>query len=110
LPGAPFAVGGMLLDSHMGMQIAVRLPDEVLEGLDAEVAAGRYPSRAAAVRMAIEALLRAGREREIAEEYRRAYGQQPEEDWVGEAGLAFMAQVLATEAADAGGGRRGRSG
>ena len=38
----------------MSTQIAVRLPDEMVAYLDAEVAAGRVPSRAAFVTSALE--------------------------------------------------------
>lgn len=38
----------------MSKQIAVRLPDEIASFVDAEVAAGRAPSRAAVVTRALE--------------------------------------------------------
>lgn len=82
-------------------QVAVRIPDETLADLDEQVKAGRYPSRAAAMRAAIEQLLRVQRELEIAEEYRRAYGAHPQEEWIGEAGLEFMAQIVAADEARA---------
>lgn len=44
-------------------QIAVRLPEELLEVLDDLVARGVYESRAAAVRAGIEAVLEADRRR-----------------------------------------------
>lgn len=81
----------------MSQQIAVRLPDEVLAGVDATVASGRYASRAAAVRAGLNRVLAEEREREIADAYRRGYEQAPQEEWVGEAGLAFMAEVLRDE-------------
>jgi Arc/MetJ-type ribon-helix-helix transcriptional regulator len=40
--------------SVMSKQIAVRLPDEIASFVDAEVAAGRAPSRAAVVTRALE--------------------------------------------------------
>ncbi len=42
----------------MSTQIAVRLPDEVVEFLDRTVAAGRAPSRAALVTSALEREMR----------------------------------------------------
>ncbi len=42
----------------MTMQIAVRLPDEVVEFLDAAVQKGRTPSRAALVTYALEREMR----------------------------------------------------
>jgi Arc/MetJ-type ribon-helix-helix transcriptional regulator len=84
----------------MSEQVAIRIPAESLAGLDAAVLRGRFPTRAAAVRAAIEMLLRVEREREIAAEYRRAYGTPPQEDWVGEAGLRLGADYLAREATE----------
>jgi Arc/MetJ-type ribon-helix-helix transcriptional regulator len=81
----------------MSHQIAVRLADEALAGLDATVASGRYASRAAAVRAGVECVLAEERERQIADAYRRGYEQAPQEERVGEAGLAFMAEVLRDE-------------
>ncbi|MFI5005314.1 MAG: ribbon-helix-helix domain-containing protein [Solirubrobacterales bacterium] len=69
----------------MSQQIAIRLDEADLEALDAAVAAGRYPSRAAAVRAGIGEFVREQRNREIAEQYRRAYGAHPQEPWFAEA-------------------------
>ena len=83
------------------VQIAIRLADADLDRLDAAVAQGRYPTRAAAVRAGVQRLLRDERESEIAEQYRRAYAAQPQEESAGLAGLAAMATVVALdEAAD----------
>jgi Arc/MetJ-type ribon-helix-helix transcriptional regulator len=78
----------------MSAQIAVRIPERYLAALDEAVRAGRFASRAAAVREALDRLLASEREREIAEEYRRAYAQHPEEDWVGRVGEALMAESI----------------
>lgn len=78
----------------MAQQIAVRIPSEDLARIDAAVERGRFASRAAAVRAGLELLLKVEREREIAEEYRRAYAASPQEDWVGEAGLALGAALI----------------
>ena len=83
-------VGGMV-------QIAIRLADADLARLDTVVAHGRYPTRAAAVRAGVERLLRDEREHEIAEQYRRAYGAQPQDESTGRAGSALMATVLRRE-------------
>jgi Arc/MetJ-type ribon-helix-helix transcriptional regulator len=79
----------------MSQQIAIRLQDEDLAALDAAVAAGRYPSRAAAVRAGIGELLREQRDREIAEEYRRAYSEHPQEPWFAEASAQVVGERLA---------------
>lgn len=81
----------------MSQQIAIRLPDADLDRLDQVIAGGGYASRAAAVRAAIDMLLREERERDIAEEYRRAYSEHPAEPWVGEAGLTLGADAIRQE-------------
>ena len=84
----------------MTQQIAIRIPNEDLMALDEAVTAGRFPSRAAALREALTRLLRDERRREIEEADRRGYGAQPQEDWVGEAGLAAFAALVAAEEQD----------
>ena len=59
------------------------------------MAAGRYPSRAAAVRAGISGLIREQRDREIAEEYRRAYSGHPQEPWFAEASAQVAGERLA---------------
>ena len=78
----------------MSLQIAVRLSDAEVEKLDALVAAGRYPSRAAAVRAGLELLFREEREREIVEAYRRGYGEHPMEPAILRAGLLAGAALI----------------
>jgi Arc/MetJ-type ribon-helix-helix transcriptional regulator len=78
-------------------QIAIRLPDDQLAAIDAAVRDGRFESRAAAVRAAIDRLLDDERNRKIAEQYRRGYGEQPQEDWVGEMGLAVGSELVRRE-------------
>lgn len=79
----------------MSQQIAIRLDEGDLEALDAAVAAGRYPSRAAAVRAGIGELVREQRNHEIAEQYRRAYGEHPQEPWFAEASAHATGEQLA---------------
>lgn len=83
----------------MSEQIAIRIPERQLQRLDELVERGRFASRAAAVRRSIELLLLAEREAEIAAEYRRAYGEHPQEEWIGEAGLRLGAAMLARQQA-----------
>jgi Arc/MetJ-type ribon-helix-helix transcriptional regulator len=85
----------------MTVQIAVRIPVADLSALDAAIARGRFPNRAAAVREGLARLLDDERAREIDEAYRRGYGAHPQEDWLGEAGLAAFAAFVATEEKDA---------
>jgi Arc/MetJ-type ribon-helix-helix transcriptional regulator len=79
----------------MAQQIAIRLHDDDLAALDAAVAAGRYPSRAAAVRAGVRELVREQRNREIAEDYRRAYADVPQEPWFAEASARAADELLA---------------
>jgi len=45
-------------------------------------------------------LLREERDREIAEAYRRGYEKHPQEDWIGENGLALFAAWVEAEERD----------
>jgi Arc/MetJ-type ribon-helix-helix transcriptional regulator len=67
--------------------------------LDAAVASGRYRNRSEALRRGLELVLREEREREIEDAYRRGYGKYPQEEWIGEMGLALLAQRTAEEEA-----------
>jgi len=56
-----------------GRPVTIRLDDELLEALDAGVAAGRAANRSVAIAEAVGLWLAAGREQEIVESYRRRY-------------------------------------
>lgn len=73
----------------------MRIPDAALASIDDAVRAGRFESRAAAVREALERLLAEEREEEIADSYRRAYAAHPEDEALGEAGATLMAESIA---------------
>jgi Arc/MetJ-type ribon-helix-helix transcriptional regulator len=90
----------------MTVRIAVRISDSVAEALDRAVARGEYATRTQALRVALERLERELRDREIAQEYRRAYGEKPQQEWIGELGLALLASAAASEK-PAGSWRRG---
>jgi Arc/MetJ-type ribon-helix-helix transcriptional regulator len=64
----------------MTIQIPVRIPEEDAHALDQAVARGTFESRSDAVRRAIDLLLERLRDDEIAEQYRRAYTEHPQED------------------------------
>ncbi len=81
----------------MATQIAIRIPERDLAALDEAVRAGRFASRAAAVREGVSRLLGEERDREIAESYRRAYSEHPEEEIFGEVGLALLAEAVAAD-------------
>jgi len=74
----------------MTIQVPVRLTEEDVAALDAIVAEGRFSSRSDALRAGLAHVLHEEREREIDAAYRRGYGQNPQEDWVGVVGLAGL--------------------
>ena len=84
----------------MSIQIAIRIPEEDLKALDDAVSRGSFASRAAAVRAALEALLRDERRRRIEEADLRGYGDAPQGEWVGEVGLAAFAGLVEAEERD----------
>lgn len=61
-------------------QISIRLPDADTAAIDELVDAGRYANRTAFVADAVHAALDEVRERQVAEAYRRAYADHPEDD------------------------------
>jgi Arc/MetJ-type ribon-helix-helix transcriptional regulator len=65
--------------------------------LDAAVASGRFASRSEALRAGLDLILREQSEREIDEAYARGYGRHPQEEWVGEVGLAGLAALHEAE-------------
>ena len=75
----------------MTTQVPVRLTDSDLAALDAAVASGRFANRSDALRAGLELILREERQREIDEAYARGYGEHPQEEWAGPAGLAALA-------------------
>jgi len=77
----------------------VRIPSEDAKKLDDAVARGRFASRSAALREGLALLLREEKEREIVETYRRGYEKHPQEEWVGELGLALFAAWVESEEA-----------
>lgn len=75
----------------MTTQVPVRLTETDLAALDATVASGRFANRSEALRAGLELILREERERKIDEAYARGYAQHPQEEWIGELGLAGLA-------------------
>lgn len=74
----------------MTVQVPVRLTEDDVLALDAVVASGRFASRSEALRAGLAQVLAEERERAIDEAYRRGYGAAPQEEWVGEIGLAGL--------------------
>ena len=67
---------GMLRD--MSEQVAVRLPDELARELDRLVRSGAYPTKAEAIRSAIETLVEQARRRAIGEAIAEGYVRIPQ--------------------------------
>jgi Arc/MetJ-type ribon-helix-helix transcriptional regulator len=75
----------------MTTQVPVRLTDSDLAALDAAIARGRFANRSEALRAGLERILREERQHEIDQMYANGYGKHPQEEWVGELGLAALA-------------------
>jgi Arc/MetJ-type ribon-helix-helix transcriptional regulator len=69
------------------------MTDQDVAALDELVAEGRFESRSDALRAGLARLLLEEREREIDAAYRRGYGEQPQEEWVGRVGLQGLAEL-----------------
>ncbi len=67
------------------------MTEEDLAVLDKLVTDGRYANRSDALRAGLARLAREERERAIEIAYTRGYGEQPQEEWVSEIGLAGLA-------------------
>ena len=65
--------------------------------MDAAVASGRFANRSEALRAGLELILREERQRKIDEAYARGYGRHPQEEWVGEVGVAGLAALQKAE-------------
>ncbi|MGH9054526.1 MAG: ribbon-helix-helix domain-containing protein [Acidimicrobiales bacterium] len=59
----------------MTVPVTARLPEEVIEALDASVTAGLVPNRGAAIQAAVKEWLAAHGEDAIAASYRRRYAE-----------------------------------
>ncbi|HNJ97807.1 MAG TPA: hypothetical protein PLV13_06760 [Ilumatobacteraceae bacterium] len=64
----------------MSTQLAIRLTEETLDGLDWVVVRCQYSSRTEAMRAAIDALIAAERRKQIDEQYVEAYTRMPQTD------------------------------
>jgi len=75
----------------MSEQIAVRIPDELAESLEDLVVAGRFETKAEAVRSALKVLVESERRRRIGELISEGYRQLPQDD--DEVGAATRAAI-----------------
>ncbi len=78
-------------------QIAVRLPEELLEELDALVARGIYKNRAAAVRAGVEAITTLERRRETDRAIVAGYRRTPPTSAEHDAAIASLRDAIAGE-------------
>ncbi|MEZ5121159.1 MAG: hypothetical protein R2736_06235 [Solirubrobacterales bacterium] len=62
----------------MTIQIAVKLPDELVHAIDGLVERGAFPNRSQAVRMGLEAMVAASERQEAEQLYRDAVARVPE--------------------------------
>jgi Arc/MetJ-type ribon-helix-helix transcriptional regulator len=81
----------------MTVQVPVRLTEEDVALLDAMIVGGRFANRSEALRAGLTRLLREDRDRGIEEAYAKGYGQHPQEEWTGRAGLAAFAAFVEAE-------------
>ncbi len=76
----------------MTTQVPVRLTESDLAALDAAIARGRFANRSDALRSGLGRILHEERQHEIDQMYAAGYGKHPQEEWVGELGLAGFAE------------------
>lgn len=86
-----------MLEAMATEQIAVRLPTEQLEILDALVDRGVYPTRAAAVRAGIDALVELDRRRRCDRSIVEGYRRTPPTDAETAAAIASLRDAIAEE-------------
>lgn len=65
--------------------------------LDHLIEQGRFANRSEALRAGLARLIRDERERAIDAAYRRGYAEHPQEEWIGQVGLAGLEQLDRTE-------------
>lgn len=81
----------------MAQQVTFRITDREAEQLAEVVRQGRYPNRTAALRAGLTRTISDERERVIDEQYRRGYGEHPQEEWVGQAGQELGDRLVSGE-------------
>jgi len=78
-------------------QIAVRLPEELLAGLDELVSRGVYESRAAAVRAGVEAVVEIERRRKVDRDVVEGYRRKPLKRAERDAAIASLRDAILAE-------------
>lgn len=75
----------------------MRLPDELLAGLDDLVRRGVYDSRAAAVRAGVEAIMEIERRRQVDRDVVEGYRRNPMTESERDAAIASLRDAIAEE-------------
>jgi len=65
--------------------------------LDDLIEQGRFANRSEALRAGLARLIHDERERAVDAAYRRGYAEHPQDDWLGQVGLAGLAELDRTE-------------
>lgn len=86
-----------MLKGMRTQQVAVRLPVDLLATVDRLVAAGAYPSRAAAVRAGLEAIAEVERRREVDDALIQGYRRMPPTPSEEAAALGSLRDAIADE-------------
>lgn len=81
----------MWYTDRMTTQVPVRLTESDLAALDAAIARGRFANRSEALRAGLDRILYEERQDDFDERYAAGYGKHPQEEWIGELGLAGLA-------------------
>ena len=86
-----------MLSGMVTEQIAVRLSEDLLEGIDELVERGTYESRAAAVRAGLELLVELARRRAVDDAIVQGYEQIPPTRGEEASALASLREAIAEE-------------
>lgn len=78
----------------MTIQVAAKLPNDLVEAVDDLVEHGTFANRSQAIRQGLETLLATQRREALEETYRRAYARHPEtEEELAEASRLAIASI-----------------
>lgn len=84
----------------MSRELSVQLSGEQAEGGAAAVGQGRFESPDAAIQPQVGSRIGAAAGRSIAEAYRRAYTEYPQDPQLGEVGAQLMAEIVGADEQD----------
>lgn len=78
----------------MPRELSVLLSDEQAERLERAVGQGRFETPDAAIQAGLAIVLERSSHASVAEAYRRAYTEHPQDSQLGEAGAHLMANIV----------------